>query len=128
MIVGLGTDIVQMLRIAAILQKFETRFAETCFTPAERERAAAQPAPANAYARLYAAKEAALKAVGTGMRAGLSWHDLEIGHDDLGKPILTIKDGCARLLTEKAAGPVTTHLSMSDDGDYAVATVILETL
>ena len=103
MIIGMGTDIVQISRIAALLEKFETRFVETCFTPTERERASAKPAPAKAYARLYAAKEATLKALGTGMREGLSWQDLEIGHDALGKPIITIKDGCRALLAEKNA-------------------------
>ncbi len=127
MIVGMGTDIVQISRIAALILKFETRFLHKCFTAAEIARAQTKNPSAAAFARLYAAKEAALKALGTGMRSGLSWHDIEIIHSALGQPNITINSGYQHLLNEKTVHEAICHLSMSDDGDYAVATVIIET-
>lgn len=128
MIIGLGTDIVQISRIAGLMEKFADKFLQRCFTEAECTRADSKHEPAAAYARLYAAKEATLKAVGTGMREGLAWHDMEVGHTELGGPVLTIRNGCLAVLRQKTPHDFVCHLSMSDDGDYAVATVIIETL
>ncbi|HEY1096826.1 MAG TPA: holo-ACP synthase [Alphaproteobacteria bacterium] len=127
MIIGLGTDIVQISRIKAMLDKFEERFQERCFTPAEISRASAKSNPAAAFARLYAAKEAALKALGTGMRESLAWHDFEVSHTLLGAPIMHFTGGAALILKEKGVETPKLHLSLSDDGDYAVATLIIET-
>lgn len=127
MILGLGTDIVQISRIAGLMEKFADKFVQRCFTDSECTRADSKPNPAAAYARLYAAKEAVLKALGTGMREGLAWHDIEVGHTDLGAPVITIKHGCLAVIREKTSREFTCHLSLSDDGDYAVATVIIET-
>lgn len=128
MIIGLGTDIVQISRIAGLMEKFGDKFLQRCFTEAECTRADSKTNPAAAYARLYAAKEASLKALGTGMREGLAWHDMEVGHTDLGAPVLTIRNGCLGIIRQKTPSDFVAHLSLSDDGDYAVATVIIETL
>lgn len=128
MIVGLGTDIVQISRIRQIVDGASgDKFLARCFTAVEIERSQSKHDPAAAFARLYAAKEAALKAIGTGMREGLAWHDFEVIHTDLGAPIICITGGAKLVLQEKSRYAVIPHLSLSDDGDYAVATVIIET-
>jgi holo-[acyl-carrier protein] synthase len=127
MIAGLGTDLVRISRIRELMERFHERFVERCFTEREIARAGTKADPAAAFARLYAAKEAALKALGTGMREGLAWHNIEITHNALDAPLLSLTGGAAQLLQEKGLTGVKLHLSLSDDGDYAVATVLIET-
>lgn len=123
MIHGIGTDIVKIERIRHSVDRYGEKFLERCFTATERERSLTKHDPIAAYARLYAAKEALLKALGSGMREGLSWHDLQVSWDAYGAPKVTLGDGVWRYLPEKN---VTTHLSMSDDGEYATAFAIIE--
>lgn len=123
MIVGIGTDIAQISRIRESIEKYGDKFLGRCFTDSERARAETKPDPAKAYARLYAAKEALLKALGTGMRQGLSWHDWQVSWDQYGAPHVTAGPGIqAYLATEN----LNIRLSMSDDGDYAVAYALIE--
>ncbi len=123
MIIGIGTDIVQVKRIRDTIDQYGDQFLNRCFTPVERQRASARAEPVRAYARLFAAKEALLKALGTGMRENLSWHDFEITPNALGAPTVAIRGGAAKILGEQ---PLKTHLSLSDDHDYAVATALFE--
>lgn len=123
MLKGIGTDIVHIPRIASSIAQYGDAFLNRCFTPVERSRADARPDTAAAYARLYAAKEALLKALGTGMRDGLSWHDFSISPDAMGAPHVKLSGGAAALLSQTN---YTAHLSLSDDGDYAVAYAVIE--
>ncbi len=123
MITGIGTDIVNIRRIQDSVDEYGDRFLERCFTPLERQRADGRHDPIKAYARLFAAKEALLKALGTGMREGLSWHDWQITPDEAGAPTVEIRGGAAQRLNPQ---DVTIRLSMSDDGDYAVAFAVIE--
>lgn len=123
MIIGIGTDIVQVKRIREAMDRYDEQFLGRCFTDKERQRADARAEPVRAYARLFAAKEALLKALGTGMREGLSWHDFEIVPDALGAPTVALYGGAASHL---AKYKVNIRLSMSDDHDYAVATAVIE--
>jgi holo-[acyl-carrier protein] synthase len=125
MIIGIGTDIVHIKRIAVAIDKYGDQFLNRCFTEAERKRAEARAEPVKAYARLFAAKEALLKALGTGMREGLSWHDFQIASNSLGAPTVTLFGSAKANLSN---GKVNIHLSMSDDKDYAVATALIEQL
>ena len=124
MIIGIGTDIVQVRRIRESVDRYGDQFLNRCFTPVERKRADARAEPVRAYSRLFAAKEALLKALGTGMRESLSWHDFEITPDPLGAPTVAISGGAARHL---AKYNINIRLSMSDDHDYAVATALIQT-
>src|SRR5690606_8904462 len=90
MILGIGTDIVRIRRIRSAMDEYGAKFLERCFTPAERERAETRPDKVAAYARLFAAKEALLKALGTGMREGLAWHDWQILPDAHGAPNVSV--------------------------------------
>jgi holo-[acyl-carrier protein] synthase len=123
MIIGIGTDIVRIRRIQSAMEEYGAKFLERCFTAAERDRAESRPNPVAAYARLFAAKEALLKALGTGMREGLAWHDWQILPDAHGAPGVSVTGGAARILGED---PLNIRLSMSDDDDYAVAFAVIE--
>lgn len=123
MIIGIGTDIVKTQRIQAAVDEYGDRFLDRCFTSIERSRAASRSNPIRAYARLFAAKEALLKALGTGMREGLSWHDWEITPDEHGAPTVEMRGGAADRLSGEN---LNIRLSMSDDGDYAVAFAVIE--
>lgn len=123
MIKGVGTDIVSVPRMRETIASYGDKFLDRCFTKKERERADSRPDPVRAYARLYAAKEALLKALGTGMREGLSWHDWEITPDSLGAPTVAVSGGAQKRLDSVHAR---FHLSLSDDGDYAVAFAVIE--
>lgn len=123
MIQGIGTDIVKIERIREAIAKYGDKFLQRCFTETEIARSETKNDPAAAYARLYAAKEALLKALGTGMREGLSWHDLQISWTEYGAPQVTLGAGAESYLSAKN---VRTHLSMSDDQEYAVAYAIIE--
>jgi holo-[acyl-carrier protein] synthase len=124
MIVSIGIDIIEVARIREVLLR-TPRFGERVFTSAERaycERRGA--AAAQHYAARFAAKEAALKALQTGWRGGISWQDVEIASRDSGAPYL-ILHGPVRELFEKT-GASAAHLSMSHTNEHAIAQVVLE--
>ncbi len=130
MIYGLGTDIVNIERIASVMAKFEARFMERAFTKTEQQAIAAETGKLRRNARaakLFAAKEAAVKALGTGFRDGISWREIEVSHDPLGKPLLKFSGKAAEKLVA-ATGEKTAvfHLSLSDDYPMAAAVVIIE--
>ncbi len=122
-IVGTGTDLARIARFHKYLEP-DSRVLERIFTAGERSYSLKMKNPAPHLAARFAAKEAFLKALGTGLREGLSWQQIEVIRDELGCPTLQLEGRAAELLA--ARGAKTTHLSYSHDGDYAVATVILE--
>lgn len=131
MIIGLGEDLVDIQRIARLVTDKGDRFLTKCFTDAEITAAASHKEEARRisyYAKRYAAKEACLKALGTGMRSGLSWHDMEVGNDTLGRPVLSVGGGVAERL--KSLTPegkkALVHITLADEAGLAKATVILE--
>jgi holo-[acyl-carrier protein] synthase len=123
MIRGLGLDLAQVARVDEAWRRFGQRFLERCFTPAEIAACLKRPRPAQAFAMRFAAKEAFAKAAGLGLR-GLGWTEIEVTSDALGKPSLALH-GRARQWAE-AQGIMACHLSLSDDGAYAAAVVVLE--
>ena len=124
MIVSTGIDIVEVYRIAETMTR-TPRFAERVFTESERAYCDAKgAAAAQSYAGRFAAKEAFLKALQTGWRGKITWHDIEILSDDQGVPSLNIK-GEASKLFEKT-GATRSHLSISHTSEHAVAQVIFE--
>ncbi len=125
-IVGLGTDLVRIERFRTFVADEKTALLGRLFTLGEREYAFAKKDPAPHLAARFAAKESCLKAFGTGWRDGISWHDMEVVPDELGRPDLQLSGRAAEIAAAKLVGVV--HLSYSHDGDYAVATVVLECL
>lgn len=125
-IVGVGTDLARIERFRAFVEKKKTALLRRLFTLGEIEYALAKKDPAPHLAGRFAAKESCLKAFGLGWREGISWHDMEVVPDKLGRPDLLLSGRAAEIAAEKQIQVV--HLSYSHDGEYAVATVILERL
>jgi holo-[acyl-carrier protein] synthase len=123
-IVSIGIDIIEVARIREVLLR-TPRFAERVFTDAERAYCDSRGAvAAQHYAARFAAKEAALKALQTGWRGGVSWQDVEIASRDSGAPYLIFR-GQVLEVFEKF-GATATHLSISHTTQHAIAQVILE--
>lgn len=122
-IVGIGTDLAQIERFRKFLEP-ENKVLERIFTVGERDYALKKHDPASHFAARFAAKEAFLKALGTGLRDGLAWQQIEVVRDDLGCPSLQLSGMAAEKMRSKGGNHV--YLSYSHDGNYAVATVVLE--
>ncbi len=125
-VVGLGTDLARIDRFRKFIEEEKSALLGRLFTLGERDYAFAKKDPAPHLAARFAAKESCLKAFGTGWRDGISWHDMEVVPDELGRPDLRLSGRAAEIAGEKSVEVV--HLSYSHDGDYAIATVILESL
>ena len=124
MIYGIGTDIVAVERFQRFIDIGNSALIERLFTPAERSRCEKIKDAASCLAARFAAKEAFLKALGTGLRDGLSWLDMEVINDALGKPDLKLSGKAAELF--QALGLMRVHLSLSHDGGNAIAMVVVE--
>ncbi len=124
MIVSIGIDIIEVARIREVLER-TPRFTERVFTMAERAYCDSRGAvAAQHYAARFAAKEAALKALKTGWRGGISWQDVEIGSLESGAPFLTFHGETKELFA--ASGATVAHLSISHTTQHAIAQVVLE--
>ena len=125
MIAGIGTDIVSIPRVEALVQRYGDRFAKRILSDAEYQEYLQVERAATFLAKRFAAKEAAAKALGTGFRLGITKRDISVGHDDLGKPLLVVA-GSSRVACERMQ-VTRTWLSLSDEKHYALAFVVLET-
>lgn len=124
MILSIGVDIIEVYRIRESIAR-TPRFAERVYTAAEREYCESKGvAAAGSYAARFAAKEAFLKAIKTGWRGKITWHDIEVVSDADGVPDLVITGEAAVILRERGADRV--HISLSHTTDHAVAQVLLE--
>lgn len=124
MILGIGVDICNVHRLSQLRLKYGPRFLDRVFTPVEQRRCGDGPACDERYAARFAAKEAFMKAIGTGWGQGLTFLDIEVATEDTGRPVLTVT-GEARQLAD-GAGVARIHISLSHERDAAVAFVILE--
>ena len=125
MIHGIGTDIVQVSRFETSLARHGDRFAERILSESEYDAFSKHAKPAHFLAKRYAAKEAAAKAFGTGFRDGLSLRHIVVTNEDNGRPVLRFVDAAQILVDQLNIGG--SYLSLSDEKDYAVAFVVLET-
>ncbi|QGN56340.1 holo-ACP synthase [Novosphingobium sp. Gsoil 351] len=129
MILALGSDLCNIERIQASLDRFGERFEKRVFTPVERAKAAKRPyTRAGTYAKRFAAKEAFSKAVGTGFKAGVFMRDIGVVNLPSGAPTLALTGGAAaRLASLTPAGhEALVHLTLTDDHPWAQAFVIIE--
>lgn len=122
-IVGIGTDLVQRQRIAEALERYGEAFARRILTPQEWPSYLQSSAPAAMLAKRFAVKEALAKALGTGIGADFSFQDVSLGHDERGRPALCFSATAEARL--EARGITQHHVSVSDEGDYALAFVVL---
>ena len=130
MIIGIGTDIIDITRIERVINRFGDRFKNRVFTKTEILKCEARKLSANSYAKRYAAKEACSKALGTGFRKGVYWRDIEVINNKSGKPELFLHNGARsvfeKLLPQNTSGQI--DLSITDEYPYAQATVIITSL
>ena len=122
MILGLGTDLVDIARVEALLSRHGERFLSRVFTPTERAECLRRARPAMHLAARLAAKEAAMKALGTGWSLGVRWLDVEVRSSGDAPPSLHL-DGVARIRAQ-SRGIRQTLVSLTHDGGYALAVVM----
>lgn len=123
-IVGIGTDIAEIERVEKALARSGEPFARRILTESEFARYQSLKQQGRFLAKRFAAKEAASKALGTGIALGVTFHDFNITNDEHGAPILTLSNKAEQIADEKGIRHI--HLSISDERHYAVATVIFE--
>jgi holo-[acyl-carrier protein] synthase len=124
MIFGTGIDIVDISRFEKFVRENNEPLFNRVFTPHELTYCVAKKRSAQHFALRFAAKEAFLKALGTGLRNGIAWRDMEVVNDHLGKPELQLGGRAVELFQEYNLTRI--FLSLSHDGNFAVASVILE--
>ena len=123
MVKGVGTDIVDVARIGAVLSRQGDAFVTRVLTSSEQQHYAASQQKSNFMAKRFAAKEAVAKALGTGIGNGVSFQDIVISNDDLGAPNVALAGGAAIRMSELGAEKVL--ISIADEKDYAVAYAVL---
>jgi holo-[acyl-carrier protein] synthase len=124
MIYGVGTDVVEIVRIQAALERFGEKFARRILCEPELRRFQDHRQPAAYLAKRFAAQEAFTKALGTGIHAPANWHGVWVQNLSSGKPVLRFSDNLSRLLEQRRI--LHSHLSLTDERGVAMATVILE--
>lgn len=124
MIVGIGSDIARIERFARALQRHGIRFAQRILGPEEQAVWQAKGQDIAYLAKRFAAKEAFVKALGLGLREGMRWGEIQIVNTPLGKPCLLLSGEAQRLF--HASGASASHITLSDEAEYAVAFVVLE--
>jgi holo-[acyl-carrier protein] synthase len=135
MIIGIGIDLVRISRIQEMLKRWEDRFLNRVFTPSEivsaqKKKSQHIPSqgshPSQAAFRLsglFAVKEAVLKGLGIGFQMGVGWQEIETWHNNLGKPVTTLSGKVQQIAREQGVSEI--FVSLSHEGDYAIAQVIL---
>ena len=130
MIVGVGIDFINIQRIQKVLDRFGSRFENRVFSSEEINRSRRKYDKASSYAKRWAAKEACSKALGIGLRMGISWKEMNITNLQSGKPILKI-EGKAQLILKKITPKgyrARIHVSLTDDYPWAKALVMIEAI
>ncbi len=125
MIVGIGSDLIDIRRIRNTLDRFGDRFTHRCFTDVERARAEHRRRRAETYAKRFAAKEACAKALGTGFRRGVYWRDMGVVNLPGGKPTMALTGGAARRLAELVPEGMEGRIDVSITDEPPLAQVIV---
>ena len=130
MILGIGTDLANIERIQAALDRFGDRFRARVFTETEQRRAERMSNPAAVYAKRWAAKEACSKALGTGLRMGIAWRDMAVSNLATGQPVMEVTGWAKERLEQMTPEGYTAviHVSLTDDHPWAQAYVVIEAL
>ena len=128
MIVGIGSDLIDITRVEQTLERFGTRFTERIFTDVERLKSDRRRMRAASYAKRFAAKEACSKALGTGLSGDIFWRDMGVVNLKGGKPTMRLTNGAERRLASMLppGHEARIHLTITDDHPWAQAFVIIE--
>jgi holo-[acyl-carrier protein] synthase len=124
-IIGIGTDIIDVRRIKNTFTKFGEKFKKRCFTLGEIKRSDDKINSVNSYAKRYAAKEACAKALGTGLARGVFWKDIEVINNPEGKPFIVLHNRALSKLQNLSCKDCNIEVSLSDEKNYAVANVVI---
>ena len=130
MIIGLGSDLIDIRRIDNSLSRFGDRFINRIYTDIEQARSERRKNRAASYAKRFAAKEACSKALGTGLSNGVFWRDMGVANDKFGKPTMHLTNGAAKRLAQMVPNgydPII-HVTITDDYPLAQAFVIIEAI
>jgi holo-[acyl-carrier protein] synthase len=122
--IALGTDILAVARVEAVVTRLGEKFVRRILTLAEQSEYAASQQPVRLLAKRFAAKEAIAKALGTGIGRGVSWQDIEVRHDVHGAPLVHLSGGAAEVV--KRRGGTAVLLSLADEQAYVVAFAALK--
>lgn len=127
MIIGIGVDLVDRRRIERLVHRYGTHFINKIFTPTEQAYATQSSEPIRVYANRFAAKEAAVKALGTGMADGIGWQDIEVLRAPSGAPSLCFHGNASQKLTASLPPGYISHIhvSFSDEAPYSTAFVVI---
>ncbi len=130
MIIGIGSDITDVRRIAKVIDRHGERFIDRIFTPIERAKAEKRRNRVETYAKRFAAKEACAKALGTGFRAGVWWRDMGVVNLPSGRPTLELTGGAKRRLEAitPAGYEARIDLTITDEGPMAHAFVVISAI
>lgn len=130
MIIGLGSDLIDIRRVEKSIARFGERFTNRIFTEVEQAKSDRRKERAASYAKRFAAKEACAKALGTGLARGVFWRDMGVVNLPGGKPTMKLTNGAARRLEAitPAGHTAVIHLTITDDFPLAQAFVIIEAL
>ena len=130
MIIGIGSDLIDIRRVEETLKRFDDRFTRRCFTEVERRKSDRRAARAASYAKRFAAKEACAKALGTGIRQGVVWRDMGVVNLPGGQPTMALTGSAAARLGKitPAGWRAVIHLTITDDYPLAQAFVVIEAL
>ncbi|MBM7049329.1 MULTISPECIES: holo-ACP synthase [Rhizobium] len=130
MIIGIGSDLIDIRRVEKTIERFGVRFTDRCFTDIERAKSERRKNKAASYAKRFAAKEACSKALGTGLAQGVFWRDMGVVNLPSGKPTMQLTGGAAERLAAMlpANHRAAIHLTITDDFPLAQAFVIIEAL
>lgn len=130
MILGIGTDLANIDRIAGTLERFGDRFRNRVFTELEQAKAERRMDTAGTYAKRWAAKEACSKALGTGLRMGIAWKDMQVSNLRTGQPQMHLTGWAAARLAEMTPEGMqaVVHVTLTDDHPWAQAFVVIEAL
>lgn len=128
MILGIGTDLANIDRIAGVLERHGDRFRNRVFTDVEQAKAERRRDVAGTYAKRWAAKEACSKALGTGLRMGISWKDMAVSNLRTGQPVMALTGWAAERLADMtpAGHEAVVHVTLTDDHPWAQAFVVIE--
>ncbi len=128
MILGIGTDLANIERIEGTLARFGDRFRNRVFTDVEQRKAERRKDTAGTYAKRWAAKEACSKALGTGLRMGISWKDMAVSNLRTGQPVMHVTGWAAERLADMTPDGHESiiHVTLTDDHPWAQAFVVIE--
>lgn len=125
MIIGLGSDLIDIRRIETTLDRFGRRFTDRVFTEVEQRKSDRRTQRAATYAKRFAAKEACAKALGTGLRAGVFWRDIGVVNLPTGQPTIQLTGGAARRLRQITPPGMTARIALSLTDDFPLAQAIV---